>query len=49
MTDRQATENVSFVIAAVDGCLLESGKNKATKGEERAPPFICSVQDTVDF
>ena len=46
VTNRQATRNVP-VIAAVAGCLSESGKNKAAKREERAPPFICSVEDKV--
>ena len=35
---------------AVNGCLsfFESGKNKAAKGEGRAPPSI-SAQDTVEL
>ena len=28
------------IIAAIDGCLFESGKNKAAERKERAPPFI---------
>ena len=47
MTDRQATGNVSFVIAAVDGCFFKPGKNKGAKRKEWAPSVICSVQDTM--